>query len=135
MRVINSKGEVVLPFDYDNLGPFKNGLIPAQVGGYWGYIDEKRKQAISFTFENALPFSIEGVAAVKLKEWDFINRERKIVIPAQYKITASLFSPQARDKGFNDGLVRVKYNKKWGYLDVNGDLFTGKWYKNVELFN
>ncbi|WHT40788.1 WG repeat-containing protein [Myroides sp. mNGS23_01] len=113
--IINDKGEVVLPFKYDNLGPLKEGMIPAQQNGYWGYIDEKGKQKIAFTFENALPFSEDGLAGVKFKEWGFIDRTGKIVIPAQYKITAHLFSPQLKDKGFHGGLVRVKYKKNGAF--------------------
>lgn len=133
--IINDKGEVVLPLKYDNLGPLNEGMIAARQNGYWGYIDEKGAQKIAFTFENALSFTEDGLAGVKLQEWGFIDKTGKIVIPAQYKINAHLFAPQAKNKGFYEGLIRVKYNKKWGFLDVNGNLFTGKWYKNVELYN
>lgn len=76
------------------------------------------------------------MAPIKDKLWGFIDKQGKIVIPAQYEITAGGFASLFKkyDKGFIDGLARVKYNKKWGFLLPNGDVLGGNWYENAELF-
>lgn len=42
--------------------------------------------------------------------WGFCNRKKELVIPAVYDLVF----------GFADGLLRVQFNGKWGYMDMQG---------------
>lgn len=102
------------------------------VGKKWGYVNTSGNLIV-----DAEVFSEDGLAPVKLKNWGFIDTTGKIIIPTEYDITAasigSIFGKE--EKGFIDGLVRVKNSKKkWGFLDTKGQLFTGRWFDNAELF-
>ena len=48
---------------YEDAGPFSEGLAPVKKGGKWGYIDEDGKTVIPFQYDLAFPFS-EGKAVV-----------------------------------------------------------------------
>ena len=67
----------------------------------------------------------------------FIDKSGKMVIPAEYDITAGGFSifSKGNIKGFHNGLARVRYKKTWGFLKKDGTPLSGKWYQNVELFS
>jgi hypothetical protein len=39
------------------------------------------------------------------------------------------------EKGFINGLARVKYNKEWGFLNGKGEVLGNKWYENAEVFD
>ena len=134
---INSKGEWVIEPIYDKVRPFSNELAPVFKEKYWGYINPKGEEVTDFVFKDAEIFSADGFAPVKEKKlWGFIDKTGKIVIPAEYEITAgglSLFSKNPL-KGFQNGLARVKRNKKWGFINIQGEVLGGKWYQNAELF-
>ena len=59
-----------------------------------------------------------------------------LVIPADYQITAgglaSMFKED--DKGFVNGLARVKHKGKWGFITKEGKVLGDKWFDNAELF-
>ena len=57
------------------------------------------------------------------------------MIPTDYDITAGLaFLAGKNEKGFIDGLARVKTKKGWGFLDTSGNLLGDKWFENAEPF-
>ena len=77
------------------------------------------------------------MAPIKEKNWGFINETGKLVIPTQYGITSNgiiaLFVQQ--DKGFIDGVARVKNEGKWGFLKPDGTVLGNQWFENAELFS
>lgn len=129
---INSSGKWIIPPTFDNARDFAYGLAPVQINGLWGYIDIKGQIILKPSYKNALSFSKEGLAGVKNSKWGFIDRSGKVIIPFQYDLTAFSFSKQ--EKGFINGLARVKLNNNWGFINEKGKLLGLKWYRNVELF-
>ena len=108
------------------------------VGKKWGYINLKGTFVIEPTYSDAEVFSSNGLAPVKESNWGFINETGKLVIPTQYGITSNgfviaLFVQQ--DKGFIDGLARVKNEGKWGFLRPDGTVLGNQWFENAELFS
>ncbi len=134
---INNKGEWIIQPIYDKVRTFSNELAPVFKEKYWGYINTKGEEITNFVFKDAEIFSADGLAPIKEKKlWGFIDKTGKIVIPAEYGITAvglSLFSKNPL-KGFQNGLARVKRDKKWGFINMQGEVLGGKWYQNAELF-
>jgi hypothetical protein len=92
------------------------------------------KLLIPAQFDYASPFS-EGLARVKIgQKWGYIDKQGKLVIPAQfdgYDVDAPvpLFNLSAMDKqplrmrypgNFSQGLAPVKVGEKWGYINKQG---------------
>jgi len=44
-----------------------------------------------------------------------------------------MFSKGA-SKGFVDGMARVGLKKKWGFIDIKGNLLKDTWYNRAEPF-
>ncbi|MNY65298.1 hypothetical protein D3C86_2025510 [compost metagenome] len=40
-----------------------------------------------------------------------------------------------QDKGFIDGVARVKNEGKWGFLNPDGTVVSNQWFENAELFS
>jgi len=130
---MTAEGKWAIAATYDDARNFQHGLAPVKINGKWGFIDTTGKMIIPVAYHDALSFSPEGLAAVKDGKWGFIDRAGKVVIPFQYDITAAL-TFKKQEKGFIDGLARVKLNGKWGFIDTKGNLLGNKWFDNAELF-
>ncbi len=132
---INNKGEWVIEPSFDKVRAFSNGLAPVLKDKKWGYINEKGEQVIDFEYKDAETFSADGLAPVKEKLWGFIDKSGKLVIPMEYDISAGFsFLKKNAEKGFINGLARVKTKKGWGFINTKGELLGNKWYKNAENF-
>lgn len=135
----------VIPFQYDDVGDFSEGLAPVKLNGKWGYIDKTGKVVIPYKYDFAYHFS-EGLAPVKLNDkWGYIDKTGKVVIPSKYDYAYHFHEGLARvymngkygfiDKtgkeivpckysdayAFSEGLAPVKLNGKWGYIDKTGE--------------
>ncbi len=131
---VDSSGKWVIEPQFDKARAFSDGLAPVANGKTWGYINEQGEMVIEPQFRDAEVFS-DGLAPVKDKEWGFIDTSGKLVIPMDYDITAGLaFLSGKNEKGFIDGLARVKTKKGWGFLDKNGKLLGDTWFENAEPF-
>ena len=131
---VDSAGKWVIEPQFDKARAFSDGLAPVANGKTWGYINEKGEMVIELEFRDAEIFS-DGLAPVKNKDWGFINTSGKLVIPMDYGITAGLaFLSGKNQKGFIDGVARVKTKNGWGFLDKNGKLLGDIWFKNAEPF-
>jgi hypothetical protein len=53
----------------------------------------------------------------------------------EYDISVGMFGflQKGSEKGFVNGLARVKKDKKWGFIDKDGNV-VGKWHQNAEVF-
>ncbi|WP_335965150.1 WG repeat-containing protein [Galbibacter sp. PAP.153] len=132
---INNIGNWVVEPIYQGAKAFNKGYAPVSIKNKWGYIDENGKQLVDFIYKDAEVFSNDGLAAVKVKRWGFITTEGTLVIPMEYDITAGFsFFDKNQQKGFINGLARVKYNKQWGFLKKDGEVLGDKWFQNAELF-
>lgn len=132
---VNSKGEWVIAPSFDKARSFANGMAPVANGKLWGYVNEKGETVVDFKYKDAEVFADNGLAPVKEKRWGFIDKTGNLVIPMEYDITAGLaFLRGAEQKGFRNGLVRVKSKKGWGYLNEKGELLGNKWFENAEPF-
>jgi len=58
--------KVVIPYQFDDAGPFSEGLAAVGANGKWGYVDA-RETVIEPKFSRAKGFS-EGLAAVMVDE-------------------------------------------------------------------
>lgn len=61
--IVNSKGQYLIPCEYEEIGHFYNGKCAAKKDGKWGFINEKNKVVVPFQFEK-VQFSENGVKKV-----------------------------------------------------------------------
>ena len=103
-------GDMVIPFKYDLVSGFHEGLAGVELNGKWGYINKSGKEVVPPKYDEA-EFFHEGLAGVKLNgKCGYINKSGKEVVPPKY------------DKAnyFNEGLASVELNGKCGYINKSG---------------
>lgn len=123
---IDTKGELAIPIQFDEVRPFAEGLAAAAVGGQfdpnrWGYIDKTGKYVIPRSYYSAGEFS-EELAPVRIgnigsSKWGYINKDGVVVIQPVFD--------DARP--FSEGLAAVAYgthsdDTKWGYINKDGQM-------------
>ncbi|MDN5479682.1 MAG: WG repeat-containing protein, partial [Chryseobacterium sp.] len=107
---INDDSLVMIPFEYDFLNPFKNGLAYAKNNNKEFFITKKNLR-LKGDFEAVGIFS-EGLAPVKKNgKWGFIDYQANLVIPIQYD-EVDCFRPS--------GLCAVTKNGKSGFINKSG---------------
>jgi hypothetical protein len=113
---ININQDTLIPFKYEDLSVFSNGLAPAKLNGKYGFIDRKGKVTIPFEYETESHFYKCGLAKVrKNNKFGFINKSGKIVIPLEFE--------KVRDNKV-DELVCVMKNGKWAFFSCEGKQLT-----------
>lgn len=122
---IDKQGKVVIPFTYELVGDFSEGL--AGVSDYhdsWGFIDKSNKIVIPINYKSVGSFK-EGLASVKRGNKEgFIDKNNQIIIPFEYENTSY----------FNEGLADVKKNKKWGFINKSNQVIVPFDYEYVYGF-
>ncbi len=109
--------------------PYSDGLalIKSDDLNKYGFINQKLKLVIPFTYRNACPFS-EGLAAVQNDDgiWGYIDITGKLVIPYTYS---------RRPFRFSSDLAKVENNEgKFGYINRENKLIIPAKYKNATHF-
>lgn len=116
---INTTGEEVVPCQYSDYTPaskFSEGLAYVRMGNDIGYLNHEGQEVIPFNYISAYPFS-EGLAKVRRRDAshdEFINKEGETVLLCSFAGMG--------DSKFIEGLLPVKMDGKWGYINTNGDI-------------
>ncbi len=121
-----------------SLGVFSQNLI-TQAKPYgkkeWGYINQNGEFIINPIYKKCSEFSENGLAVIyESKQLLFINTNGKI-------LTTELRDFRLKEvfgfglQGYHDGMVAVKKNDKWGYLDSKGKVAVELKYDKVTIFD
>ncbi len=136
MGFINKNGDIVIPFIYDKLKPFCEGIAVAKLPSLltreeisdvsWGrkssniskmsrtgFIDKNGTTVIPFEYIDADDFS-EGIAMVRKKpgRWCYIDKNNREVFSKDFH----------NANPFKNGFAKVqKLGFDWGYIDINGN--------------
>ena len=120
---LNKEGELVIKAEYDDVGPFSEGLAAVNKNGLWGFIDPEGNMAIQPIYKSAWAFH-ENMARVQQFDQpeQFIDRKGKPLDSDNWS---------AADD-FSNGRARVKVGNSFGYIDSSGKLlvqpiFTRGW--------
>src|ERR1700733_4949326 len=81
---IDHKGNVSIPFHFDNAKSFSDGLAAVWIDHLWGYIDKTGKVVIPAHFQTVEPFSHGYAAVANNGKWGFIDKTGKIVVDTAY---------------------------------------------------
>jgi hypothetical protein len=110
---INEK--ILIPFEFDDIGVFSEGLAPVRKtkNGKEGYINRKGEIIIDFQFDNASYFYKNGVAEIQIaNKIGYINKEGDRIIPAIYDYGIHTKS---------DDFVVVSKNEKLAFFSNKGE--------------
>ena len=111
---IDWEGKTVIPFIYNSVEPFSEGLAAVSDKNGTGFVNRNGEVVIPLQFEEAKPFS-DGLAVVKKKDgtYAYIDKTGKIVIDAaNYRHVES----------FSEGLAMVRSSdaRRAGFIDQTG---------------
>ena len=87
-----------------------------EVNGFWGYIDERGEIVIKPIYQRTQPFSSDGIALVKKLEstqWEIIDINGN-------RIQTEVSTFELKGPKFNYGMIAIKVNGKWGYMNSKG---------------
>lgn len=116
--LISRKNKIILPFDYDLVGEFQNGLALVVKNGKFGYTDTDGHLRIPVIYrysENMITTSAfrKGYAHIRLKG-------KSLLLDT---LGHPFVLPGFDDYGIpSEGKVAVKKSGKWGYTDLTGKL-------------
>jgi hypothetical protein len=123
---IDNMGELAVPYQYGVCHDFSDGLALVCGKDGWGFINKKGIEVVSCIYDSASEF-FEDIAAVELNgKTGFINRNGDIIIPFiydKYSQLSPLHDDGNEDFRFYQGLARVSFGDKWGYIDKKGTQF------------
>jgi hypothetical protein len=103
---INNYGKEVIPFIYDSVYFFKNGLAPVSINDKHGYIDKEGKIIIPLIYDSTFAYSNEKIKVGLNKLEGIINARDERLIPLVYDSIS-----------FSDDLLNVSFNGKHGLID------------------
>jgi hypothetical protein len=117
---LDVEGKIVIPFIYDSVRSFSEGLAAVGKGDKWGYVDRSGRPVIALQFDMAREFG-HGLAPVRLgKKTGFIDRTGKFAFV--------LATETADAEGFTAGSdISVFWNgdRQFGYVNTSGRVIWG----------
>ncbi len=113
MAVVDEKGTLITFYKYDQLDVYWSDMCRFRIGKKYGYLDRNGEE-ISSGFDLNYPFYGEFAMVVKNDLYGYINRKGEQIIPCIY---------EDGDYWFEDGMIKVIYKGKEGYVDKNGRQF------------
>ena len=107
--VINSKGEVVVPFIYSEMRNYSEGLAYAKDNNFVYFIDRKGEKIL--TCRGYFGDLHDGMIKVsKGGKYGFMNLAGKVVVPFKYD----------EADNFSEGMASVRIGDKCGFVDTSG---------------
>lgn len=126
--LIDKNGNVIIPFEYDNVKPFdEEGYAQFEKGIYWGTIDRNGETYISpkLKFQQIGKF-VNSVTPAKIDtKWGLIDNWGNKITPFQYY----------EIENYSNGLyyTRLKPNQ-YGYLRPEGTQLFQNWFERIDKF-
>ena len=104
-------GDVVIPFKYDDVWDFEEGLAAVKLKGKQGFIDKSGKEVVPIKYDNIGGFH-EGLAFVELNgKFGFVDKSGTEVVPLKYDGVCN----------FHEGFSKVGLNGRCGCIDMSGN--------------
>jgi len=135
---IDSKGEVVIPFQYSSARAFREGLAAVESNGKWGFINKKGEVVVPFGYADVFDFC-NGFARVQINDYGsygYVNAQGVQITPCKYRL--------ADDFSYGYAAVNIEsgYRDRGGFIDENGkeyffpahvDTYVGRFCDGVSL--
>lgn len=150
--LLSSNGNLILDFQFDQLAWASSEILKAEGNGYWGLISRVGEKLLPFTYDAIGNFYGGRALVTKNGKCGFVDKQGRIVIPLDYRFTPNLLETAVFSNGYvlmsvkdkniildstgvriqfpgydntglpSEGLIPVRKNKKWGYVDYSGRL-------------
>ena len=117
---INKSGATVIPFAYDYLRTYNEGLSVAQKGGKWGVIDTANNVVVPFQYDQLSGYSNGLCVAVQNGRAFCIDRYGK-EIPGSDSVDTSVYFPDGLDGTAiltPSDIIVVEENGKYGFMTM-----------------
>lgn len=123
--VIDTKGNLAVNLEYDDVGEFSQDVVWAKKGTDFGIVSNNQFIAIEgadfIGNFNASSYTF----ARKKHKFGFINKKGEWII-------APVFS---NAKSFSNGLAPIEEKGKWGFINEGGEVVIQPKYNNAEVFS
>lgn len=135
--LVHHSGKLLLPYDYDWIGNFKEGLAHIVWHSKTGYVNERGKIIIPLIYDEAWPFQHGFARVIVAKKTGMINKNGELLVPIYYDGMWNF------DR-LTHGLARVERHGKYGFINQQGkevidlyfdgaDDFAGKKFTKVKI--
>ena len=145
---IDKTGKVVVEIKYKLVRSFSEGFARVMSDEFkWGFVNRNGKEIVGCVFDDLKPFS-EGLAGTKKGEkWAFIDTigrtlaQQNADLNTGFDFDALFADSTATDfkyeavGNFSEGMVGVKINGYWGYLNRNEMIVVTPKYEDVTNFH
>lgn len=116
---IHTEGNVVIPFEWDDIYEFGNGVAAAEQENRWGVIDRQGNQLIPCEWDRLYIRRSEGGDALIIAErngqYGLLSLTGKTLLPCEYRI--------GRFDKFSDGLLLVyREDAGFGFVNARGEI-------------
>lgn len=140
-------GNIIIKYQYENAGSFRYGFAAVKIGEKWGFINTKGDVVIPPEYDTVSGMTSDKYAIVKKGEkYGIIDETGTVAVNIQYDEicthrmlyigwvsmheNSEYFIPQ---RMFSDGLVQVRQNDKWGFIDKSGNMIIEPQFDEVEV--
>lgn len=103
--LIDDNGNVIIPFEYDEIKFAWKNTFNVRKKGKWGIIDEAAVVIIPCEYDEEFHF-LEAMSVKKDGKWGIIDNKNKVIIPFEYDLKFDL-----------GDIMSVKKGGKWGIID------------------
>ncbi|MGL5892468.1 MAG: WG repeat-containing protein [Bacteroidia bacterium] len=131
--VLNQTGQIIIPFEYEKIGPWRDDLSIVRKNSKWGCINTKGETIIPFEYNSINNFSMGVTLVEKGKKFalvnsknelltDFVFDDCKEVVDVQKDPYSSTGYSESNERVvLEEGVLILSKNKKWGLLDIKGE--------------
>ncbi len=123
--LVDTMGRILIPFQYQDLGSFGEGLFPAKKNDLYGYLNMSGKVIIPFSFKYAATFSEGKAGASKKDVYGYIDKRGHFVIPEKYTSVGS----------FKNGFATVTIFDMSTIIDEKGETLFPYLFETIEVLN
>lgn len=81
---VDMNGKLRIANQYENIGPFNEGLAPIKILGRWGYIDKQEDIIVQPAYDTVFRFQSGLCKVVKKGKYGLINAQGKITLECEY---------------------------------------------------
>lgn len=82
---MNSTGRIVIQPQYDEVGPFRNGLAVVSKDSKYGVINKKNELIVDFVYDEILDFQQDRAIAIKNGNYNLIDRSGRHISSSSFK--------------------------------------------------
>lgn len=114
---LDENGNTLIPFQYDQVTKFSEGLAAVCINKKWGYINTQNEIIIPFIFDRAYPFKNKRATVEIKSKRGIIDTDGNIVIPIIYDNILDYYSASENKHSYI-----VYSNKKYGLIDEENNV-------------